>query len=289
VWSERRGSLRRHRGWFWLTARSGAVVGGALIRPDEFAVKVAERCDAALKHGALKPIDTRVEHVDDEGSRFSLRVVNALRRKGAAPAGGDPFLPPYEPELFVGELTTTHACLLNKYPVLQRHALVVTRAFEPQTDLLTEADFAAVLPVLQSAAGLVFYNAGPEAGASQPHKHLQWVPTPLDGGPGAVPLEAAILGGRLPVRHAMAKVSGDAAQVAGAYRALLQQLGALDAAYNLLFTREWMLVVPRRTERFEHISLNALAFAGSLFVKNDAELALLKRAGPMSALRAVVA
>ena len=26
--------------------------------------------------------------------------------------------------------------------------------------------------------------------ASQPHRHLQWVPTPLDQGPGAVPLDA---------------------------------------------------------------------------------------------------
>jgi len=250
-------------------------------------VRVAERCDAAMKQGSLEPIDTRLEHVDDEGSRFSLRVVSSLNRKAAAQIDGDPFLPPYQPGLFVGELSATHVCILNKYPVLQRHALVVTRAFEAQHAPLTEADFAAVLPVLQTAHGLVFYNSAPEAGASQPHKHLQWVPTPLDGGPGSVPLEAAIRAGQLPVKHAVAAAPADSAQAVAVYRALLEQAGAVTAPYNLLMTRDWVMVVPRRTERFEKISLNALAFAGSLFVKNDAELALLKRGGPMSALRAV--
>jgi ATP adenylyltransferase len=240
-----------------------------------------------MKTGALEPIDTRVEHVDDEGSRFSLRVVSSLNRKAAAQLDGDPFMPPYQPGLFVGELSPTHVCLLNKYPVLARHALIVTRAFDAQTALLNEADFAAVLPLLHAAAGLVFYNSAPEAGASQPHKHLQWVPTPLDGGPGSVPLEAAIRGGRLPLKHAVGALPAEAAQAVAAYRALLDQLGAVQLPYNLLVTRDWMLVVPRRTERFGKISLNALAFAGSLFLKNEAELALLKRGGPMSALRAV--
>ncbi len=248
---------------------------------------MAERCDAAMKHGELEPIDTRVEHVDDEGARFSLRVVSSLNRKAAAQVDGDPFMPPYPQGLFVGELSPTHVCILNKYPVLARHALIVTRAFEAQTALLTEADFAAVLPLLQAASGLVFYNSAPEAGASQPHKHLQWVPTPLDAGPGAVPLEAAIRAGRLPLKHAVTAAPVDAPQAVAAYRALLEQLAATQLPYNLLMTREWMLVVPRRTERFERISLNALAFAGSLFVKNEAELALLKRGGPMAALRAV--
>jgi ATP adenylyltransferase len=57
--------------------------------------------------------------------------------------------------------------------------------------------------------------------------------------------------------------------------------------YNLLATRRWMLVVPRRQERYESISVNALGFAGSLYVRNSAELALVRRAGPLNVLRAV--
>ncbi len=39
-------------------------------------------------------------------------------------------------------------------------------------------------------------------------------------------------------------------------------LPAVDASYCMLFTRTWMLMVPRKRERYEGISLNALAFAG---------------------------
>jgi len=55
--------------------------------------------------------------------------------------------------------------------------------------------------------------------------------------------------------------------------------------YNLLATPRWMLLVPRRKERFDSIAVNALGFAGSLFVRDEAQLVLLKRAGPMAVLR----
>jgi ATP adenylyltransferase/5',5'''-P-1,P-4-tetraphosphate phosphorylase II len=45
--------------------------------------------------------------------------------------------------------------------------------------------------------------------------------------------------------------------------------------YNFLLTRRWMLLVPRTRECFEDISLNALAFAGSLFVRDQAQYARL--------------
>jgi ATP adenylyltransferase len=57
--------------------------------------------------------------------------------------------------------------------------------------------------------------------------------------------------------------------------------------YCFLVTREWMLLVPRSREFFEDISLNALAFAGSFFVRNQEQYARLLAAGPMTALRAV--
>jgi ATP adenylyltransferase len=57
--------------------------------------------------------------------------------------------------------------------------------------------------------------------------------------------------------------------------------------YNLLVTRRWMLLVPRSRESFGSISVNALGFAGSLFVRDDAEMRTLRAAGPMRALREV--
>ncbi|MFN2646613.1 MAG: phosphorylase, partial [Burkholderiales bacterium] len=60
-----------------------------------------------------------------------------------------------------------------------------------------------------------------------------------------------------------------------------------SAPYNLLATRRWMLLVPRGCERYESISVNALGFAGSLFVRSDVELERVRDAGPMAVLRAV--
>jgi ATP adenylyltransferase len=57
--------------------------------------------------------------------------------------------------------------------------------------------------------------------------------------------------------------------------------------YNLLVTRRWMLLVPRTREHFGSISVNALGFAGSLFVRDDAEMDALRAEGPMGVLRAV--
>jgi len=48
-----------------------------------------------------------------------------------------------------------------------------------------------------------------------------------------------------------------------------------------------MLLVPRTQEHFGTISVNALGFAGSLFVRDEAEMAMLRATGPMSALKAV--
>ena len=60
-----------------------------------------------------------------------------------------------------------------------------------------------------------------------------------------------------------------------------------SAAYNLLMRRDWMLMVPRSQERFETISINALGFAGSLFVRDEKELNRVEEIGPMHILNQV--
>jgi len=60
-----------------------------------------------------------------------------------------------------------------------------------------------------------------------------------------------------------------------------------NAPYNLLLTPHWMLVVPRSSEDVAGIAVNSLGFAGSFFVKNEEQLAVLRRIGPMTVLRRV--
>jgi ATP adenylyltransferase len=48
-----------------------------------------------------------------------------------------------------------------------------------------------------------------------------------------------------------------------------------------------MLLVPRSEERVEGVSINALGFAGSLFVRDAAQMQVIERLGPMAALQRV--
>jgi len=57
--------------------------------------------------------------------------------------------------------------------------------------------------------------------------------------------------------------------------------------YNLLVTREWMLLVPRSKEFFDSISVNSMGFAGALLLRNKEEMKALKKYGPMKVLESV--
>jgi len=282
---------------------------------------VTRSTERALASGALEPIDTEAHVVVDGGVRFVVRRVSSLMRKprrspernGNAGAA-DPFLAP-DPALWVADVSATHRVLLNKYPVLERHVLIVTRDFEHQESLLGPGDFQALAACLAECNALAFYNAGRAAGASQDHKHLQLAPLPLGAAADEIPIrpllrELQLVGGLgvaplLPFRHAYAHLSAGAWSDARAAGDLLLALyakvckaagiGEADvggerrqsAPYNLLLTRDWMLLVPRSRERFDSISINALAFAGSLFVKDDAQLERVRQAGPLAVLKQV--
>lgn len=245
---------------------------------------VLRASDRALRSGALRPIPTEREIVEDAGVRFVVRRFANLERKerAAATTPGNPFLP-YEPDMFVADVMDTHVALLNRFNVVEHHLLVVTRRFEHQDTLLTEADFEALLACMDDYDSLGFYNAGTIAGASQPHKHLQLIPLPMDPDTPPVPIEPALAS--LPFRHASHR--GRASHFA--YRRLLDSAGITGEGqpYNLLVTRDWMLLVPRSREFCGTISLNAIAFAGGLLVRDDEEMRLLKSRGPMAALTEV--
>jgi ATP adenylyltransferase len=151
------------------------------------------------------------------------------------------------------------------------------------------------------------------AGASQPHKHLQLVPLPLGRTGPPLPVETLFASVKaragivqvagLPFDHAFLWLDRPAFDDAGAaarqmhacYLELLAAVGlkAVETGgearqsgpYNLLATRRWMLLVPRSRELFDSVQVNSLGFAGSMFVRDEAQMQVLKRAGPMAVLR----
>jgi ATP adenylyltransferase len=285
---------------------------------------IVETTRNALASGVLLPVPTNHTFIDDSGIRFFVRVLSGLARKDEARKKQDaetkrgrsvnPFLPP-EKDLTVGNITDTHLAVLNKFNVVEHHLLIVTRHFEDQDALLTMKDFEALWLCMAEYNGLGFYNGGREAGASQQHKHLQMVPLPLAPEGPPVPVEP-LLGragapGELctipafPFLHAFLRLDEEivnapldaAKKTFGFYSRMLQRAGMAspDGAgprqqsmpYCLLVARGWMLLVPRSREFFDGISLNALAFAGSLFVRDEGQLERLKAFGPLKALASV--
>ena len=270
--------------------------------------ELIERCTSrALNSGHLQPIATRHELVREGQVQFLVRIIDNLSRKQSdrAAAGKsvrNPFLP-YDEALFVADVSPSHVGLLNKYNVVDHHLLIVTREYQDQQSALDLADFEALWRCMAEFEGLGFYNSAPAAGASQSHKHLQLVPLPLGPDMPRIPLESLIESatfsgviGRapLPFLHSVGRLDGqffaspqDAASTTHlVYQTMLEAADAHKLApYNLLVTRDWMLLVPRSQEHFDSISLNALAFAGALLVRDEEQLQRVKEVGPMRILQ----
>ena len=312
--------------WFQLTHRFSLVPWHTLstymnqsthlLKPGTLWPNLLEHTAYARERRAIHSIPTETEVIEQGGAAFHLRVITALAMKArttTTQANINPFLP-YDPNLFVAEVSPTHVALLNKFNVVDHHLVIVTRAFEPQEALLTREDCEALLLCLTEIDGLAFYNAGPTAGASQRHKHLQLIPlsafpnsqlpiepllrsVKMTGATGIVP-DLLFLHAYAPMNSAwLDPQKDDASSLLDCYHSLLRAVSLpveatagspLSAApYNLLVTRKWLLLVPRSQEFFEGVSINALGFAGALLVKDAAQLAILRKHGPMSALQHV--
>lgn len=271
---------------------------------------------SALQSGALQPIPATRTTVTEAGIPFevhqAVRPPQPVTQKPAyAEEGFDPFLP-YDPALYVADLTPGHVGLLNKFNVLDCHLLMVTREFEHQETWLNAEDFEATCLCLAEYDGLAFFNGGRLAGASQRHKHLQYVPLPLLPGGYRLPIDPALKDMRwqgkfgttpaFPFVHAFAPIDPvwlatprqAALHMLDLYWELLYAVGIergedqrQTRPYNLLATREWMLAVPRSQEAYQDINVHALGFAGSLMVWGEEGLRVVRQQGPLAVLAAV--
>ena len=275
---------------------------GLVLEPGTLWEKVKQQTEHALGCGALQTISTKSELIEQNGIPFLVRILSSLKRKednDKNASAKNPFLP-YEEDLFVTNISDTHLCLLNKFNVAKYHLLIVTREYEEQDTWLNQRDFEAMWATLAEIDGLVFYNGGKTAGASQRHKHLQLVPFPLIPEGPKLPIEEAIASAQFkngvgttacfPFRHVIVPL-GAAEATLERYSTLLQAVGMSitqqPKAYNLLATREWMLIVPRSQESFRSISVNSLGFAGTLLARDRQQLKLLKEAKPLTVLTQV--
>jgi ATP adenylyltransferase len=271
---------------------------------------------SALATGALAPIATQSRIVHDRGVPIELRYVDALAKKdvervrsGDRPANQqgpfNPFLP-YDPALFVDDAGPDHVLILNKFPVIANHVLLITREFLHQEAVVTVDDFVAIAKLMSIMEGVMFFNGGRTGGGSQPHRHFQLMPA-------ALPIEAVLPAAGitqpqrlsvLPFRHAFVHFHFEPQAAAADNGARLFELFQRCCAcvevtvkdgnlspYNLLITRRWMMVIPRTRELWQQdghsISLNALGFGGRILVRSPELIDVVERAGAFNILASV--
>ncbi len=274
-------------------------VASAETAARELWVRAAALRRASVANGTLTVFPHRTETLVADGLTWVLRVLTGPAPH--PPTDPDPFLPPYDPHTYVADLGADHVLLLNKYPVLAEHLLIVTRTALPQAAFPEPEDFAAAALLLDGLPALAFYNGGPESGASQPHRHFQAMRLPLGSAPDPIPtqiwIERALAGAALPFPGAAAALdpglwdtNETGVRLHEAATKLLRRCGrdpADPGSFNLLFTRDWMLVVPRSRRKFRGVSVNSLGYAGALIAKSDAALATLADIDPLAVLNAV--
>ena len=101
----------------------------------------------------------------------------------------DPFDNP-SPDLHIANIPTSdpsHLLVLNKFPIIAGHFILATKTNKQQTHILEQDDLEATYACLKAWSQdqgedgkqkrlFAFFNSGDHSGASQPHRHLQFLP-----------------------------------------------------------------------------------------------------------------
>lgn len=253
---------------------------------------------------------------------FQITLLKSLmHRPDQGTKETNPFANP-EPELTIlDDYKQEYKLVFNKFPVVDYHFLLITKQFRPQTAPLTAAELGASFEILQTLKSqdpdrewVGFYNSGDESGASQPHKHVQFMSLPS----GFVPYSKMLCDGytdegyipantvvgkyplqdeNIPFAHFLAKYPKDIDEegLALSFAALLQRTltvlreeQASSISYNFIMTTEYMMMIPRRSSKYkEKIGINSCGVLGLVLCKNEELLDLVKTDGCLEVIKGV--
>ena len=244
---------------------------------------------------------------DPSGLSFEVILIDNLKKKPDLSENtikkADPFLPPFEDGQFITEISPTHNLLFNKFALVKTHVLVTTKAHESQMKPLTFLDFMAVAKTMKALEGFAFFNCGPNSGYSVPHKHIQVLPF-RSGNYSVFELirerikEKTLSSGKenglyilkeFQFQHVIRLIDSHEDQLEkvaeGYLKSYLKALDDLDnengqKSYNLILTDEWLLMVMRGKEKaLGSAGLNAMAYSGTILVKDEKEMEQIVRMG----------
>jgi ATP adenylyltransferase/5',5'''-P-1,P-4-tetraphosphate phosphorylase II len=187
-------------------------------------------------------------------------------------------------KLLVNTINGTHLLVISKFCVFRPHLMLLTvDSYRRQRTPLQLDDIAAACLVLTSVGTphFAFYNCTPAAGSSREHKHVQLLPKPGH----FFPDEPDYNQNKIPFQHFyrnlrsidMASSSGQS-EVLEIYLELLamtkQALSASGdvVSHNVVLVKEWIVVIPRRSNNYNGVTANAAGMMGYVWLANESSL-----------------
>ena len=268
--------------------------------------KALERTNRCIQEGKVIPIKTKdITNEIYYKKDFIIRKIDTKKFKPKKDIGPEenPFSP-WDESLKIAEIGSKHHLILNKYPVQRGHILLITNEWKPQEGWLEVDDWSAIQTVNKDTSGLWFFNSGPLAGASQPHRHIQLLrrlPNELN-----CPREQWFINfernnrieGKLTKNIITKKFNFDLqpSNLYDVYIQLAKGLGLGDpiydtkplSPYNLLITNRWIAIIKRTSDYVHGFSINALGFAGYILVTDHCDRLFLNQNGPEKLLECFI-
>jgi len=264
--------------------------------------KALQKTKISINSKSLFPLKT-IDITNNlyKGNDFIIRELDITKFKKNNLIGPkiNPFKP-WENILEIDSIGNDHQLILNKYPVQLGHILLITNEWKEQNGWIDIKDWEAIKEVNKDTSGLWFFNSGPLAGASQPHRHIQLLRR--DSSELSCPRENWILDfnnanykNKKFCKNIIIKKfskSFNEENIYKIYKDLSFKLGLGEPKidkrprfpYNMIFTDKWIVLIKRKTDNLFGISVNALGFAGYILVTEKSDIKYLKKIGPENLL-----
>jgi len=208
-----------------------------------------------------------------------------------------------DPDLVLAKVGDTHLLVFNRFCVFRPQYLILTlNSFKRQTERLDRTDLSAAWSILQGLKSryFVIFNCGREAGCSRLHKHMQVIPyaEKLTLFPDRQPLDP----GDVPFKYYIERLDDQQDSPAANFsRALIEKYENLCGVaheawqasttgllayfpHNVVLTKRWIMVIPRRRAEMQGASANAAGMMGMVWVSTSQQLDCWKIHGPLNIL-----
>ncbi|KAI9685144.1 MAG: hypothetical protein M1822_004731 [Bathelium mastoideum] len=273
---------------------------------------ILQTFDDLTAEGFVHYSPPRTVRLEDDGFPLEFHVTGALLNKPMAEdrppsldevsecfgPGSD--IPHSNPKELIDTVLGTHLLVVNKFSVFRPQLLLLTaNSYRRQDEQLHQDDFRVVHHVLASLKRPLYaiYNCTSISGASKRHKHLHILPRPEY----LFPDDRQFDPKNIPFKYFLRYLddglidSPDGSQVlsriyedllAAAKQALdLYHEDVQDSCpHNVVLTKDWLIVISRRSSTFKGAITNAAGMVGSVWLKDESQLDNWQDIGPKNIL-----